>query len=115
MYFLPRVMWAHCSRQRGVASHAKIRPIVVVNKHRGCVQSAHARSGFLSRVSSMLQGEMKMNANAGFCMQSTRTVLAAAALILCLSAASLAQENHPSKHYVLPATPENVQWGWYDV
>jgi acetamidase/formamidase len=63
----------------------------------------------------MLQGEMKMNANAGFCMQSTRTVLAAAALILCLSAASLAQENHPSKHYVLPATPENVQWGWYDV
>src|SRR5881275_1078662 len=19
-----------------------------------------------------------------------------------------------SKHYVLPATPENVQWGWYD-
>src|ERR1700761_585706 len=20
-----------------------------------------------------------------------------------------------SKHYVLPATPENVQWGWYDI
>src|SRR3984893_6879637 len=21
---------------------------------------------------------------------------------------------HTSKHYSLPATPENVQWGWYD-
>jgi acetamidase/formamidase len=61
----------------------------------------------------LLQGEIKMNANAGFCMQSTGTVLAAAALILCLSGAS--QENHTSKHYVLPATPENVQWGWYDI
>jgi acetamidase/formamidase len=61
----------------------------------------------------MLQGEIKMNANAGFCMRSTGTVLAAAALISCLSGAS--QENLASKHYVLPATPENVQWGWYDI
>jgi acetamidase/formamidase len=61
----------------------------------------------------LLQGEIKMNANAGFCMRSTGTVLAAAALILCLSGAS--QENHTSEHYMLPATPENVQWGWYDI
>ncbi len=25
-----------------------------------------------------------------------------------------ADTGHKSKHYVLPATPENVQWGWYD-
>ncbi len=33
--------------------------------------------------------------------------------LLC-AAACLGQPVHASQHYVLPATPENVQWGWYD-
>lgn len=47
--------------------------------------------------------------------KSLRTVLAAVAVTLGVSAASLGQDNHASKHYVLPATTENVQWGWYDI
>jgi len=27
---------------------------------------------------------------------------------------SNAHASRASKHYFLPATPENVQWGWYD-
>jgi acetamidase/formamidase len=30
------------------------------------------------------------------------------------ASSSAAQATPPSKHYFLPATPENVQWGWYD-
>lgn len=41
---------------------------------------------------------------------TTLAILAAAAL-----AGSAAQGAAGSKHYVLAATPDNVQWGWYDV
>ena len=37
--------------------------------------------------------------------------LAAALLLPALSAADASSP----KHYTLPATPENVQWGWYDI
>ena len=45
---------------------------------------------------------------------------AAAGLLatLCVSAAcgpASGQASSGSKHYNLPATPDNVQWGWYDV
>src|ERR1700732_354295 len=55
-----------------------------------------------------------MNANTGLSMTS-RGVAAAAALTLGLLGAAQAQGSRASKHYVLPAPPENVQWGWYDV
>src|ERR1700729_4413964 len=42
-------------------------------------------------------------------------VFAALAIALGISAASVAEENSTSKHYVLPATSDNVQWGWYDI
>jgi acetamidase/formamidase len=48
-------------------------------------------------------------------MSTPRAVAAAVVLILGCSAASQAQVAGASKHYVLPATPENVQWGWYDI
>jgi acetamidase/formamidase len=32
-----------------------------------------------------------------------------------VSPPSLGEDGHASKHYVLAATTENVQWGWYDV
>jgi hypothetical protein len=46
--------------------------------------------------------------------KSLRAAAAAAAVTLSVSAAS-GEESHASKHYVLPATTENVQWGWYDI
>jgi acetamidase/formamidase len=46
--------------------------------------------------------------------KSLRAVLAAAAVTFSVSAAS-GEESRASKHYVLPATTENVQWGWYDI
>jgi acetamidase/formamidase len=55
-----------------------------------------------------------MNTNTGPSIKLSRAVSAAVALILGLSAAQ-AQNAGASKHYVLPATPENVQWGWYDI
>src|SRR6202044_3581578 len=55
-----------------------------------------------------------MKPNTRISAKSLRTVAAAAALTLSVSAASLSQDSRASKHYVLPATPENVQWGWYD-
>jgi len=55
-----------------------------------------------------------MNTNTGPSIKPSRAVSAALALILGLSAAQ-AQDAGASKHYVLPATPENVQWGWYDI
>jgi hypothetical protein len=36
-------------------------------------------------------------------------------LILLTIATSLSNRAMAAKHYVLPATPDNVQWGWYDV
>ena len=57
---------------------------------------------------------MKPNASAKSRRKSARTVLATAAVTLSLSAAS-AEDSHASKHYVLPASTENVQWGWYDI
>src|ERR1700743_2622067 len=47
-------------------------------------------------------------------MKTSRTVCTTVALSLSLSAPSQAQDSGASKHYLLPATPDNVQWGWYD-
>ena len=55
-----------------------------------------------------------MNTNTGPSIKPSRAVSAAVALILGLSAAQ-AENSGASKHYVLPATSENVQWGWYDI
>jgi acetamidase/formamidase len=55
-----------------------------------------------------------MNTNTAPAIKLSRAVSAAVALILGLAAAQ-AQDAGASKHHVLPATPENVQWGWYDV
>ena len=42
----------------------------------------------------------------------------AATALLGLTSAARAQSPSPQRgapeHYTLPATPENVQWGWYD-
>ena len=56
-----------------------------------------------------------MKTNVGPSAKSVGTALAAVAVTLSVSAASLAQDNRASKHYVLPASTENVQWGWYDI
>jgi acetamidase/formamidase len=55
-----------------------------------------------------------MNTKTGPSVKLSRAVSAAAALILGVVSAQ-AHEAGESKHYVLPATPENVQWGWYDI
>jgi acetamidase/formamidase len=39
----------------------------------------------------------------------------AIALTLSLSGAARAQESATSTHHVLHATPDTVQWGWYDI
>jgi len=46
-------------------------------------------------------------------MKISRTGLVTA-LLVC-AATRMAWAGDESKHYVLPASPENVQWGWYDV
>jgi acetamidase/formamidase len=53
-----------------------------------------------------------------------RTAVARFATLMLLTMSGYAQQGvaadsgasgaHASKHYSLPATPENVQWGWYD-
>jgi acetamidase/formamidase len=43
------------------------------------------------------------------------TWVASAAAGLALSAAATAPDGGVPKHYVLPATPDTVQWGWYDI
>ena len=54
-----------------------------------------------------------MNSN-GFC--STRWAVAATlAAATILPGTAAAQDAAGSQHYSLPATPENVQWGWYDI
>jgi acetamidase/formamidase len=66
---------------------------------------------------------INMKPNAGLYSESLRTVAAAAVVTLSVSAAPSAapdpatpgEDSHASKHYVLPATKENVQWGWYDI
>ena len=57
-------------------------------------------------------------------MRTSSSDLAALALILAFAFApygraatgseSDSHVSRPSRHYFLPATPENVQWGWYD-
>ena len=66
-----------------------------------------------------------MKPNAGLssnslCSKLLRAVIAAAAVTSSLSAASgvaaaAPEDSLGSKHYVLPASKENVQWGWYDI
>src|SRR5271169_1558609 len=59
-----------------------------------------------------------MNRHATICVNGSRAIVAAVALIACVPAAQAQESNppkHASKHYVLPATAENVQWGWYDI
>jgi acetamidase/formamidase len=59
-----------------------------------------------------------MNPHAMICVNTSRAIVAAVALISCMPAAHAQESNapkHASKHYVLPATAENVQWGWYDI
>jgi len=61
-----------------------------------------------------------MKTNAGLSanslgMKSMLSVAAAAVMTLSVSATSLGEDNPASKHYVLPASKENVQWGWYDL
>ncbi|MDP9008662.1 MAG: acetamidase/formamidase family protein [Pseudomonadota bacterium] len=56
-----------------------------------------------------------MNPNAGLPMKILRAVSAAVPLTLGLLSVAQAQQSGASKHYVLSATPDNVQWGWYDV
>jgi acetamidase/formamidase len=53
--------------------------------------------------------------NEGMIMKTSRAAAVAITLILGASSAAQAQVAGTSKHYVLPATPENVQWGWYDI
>jgi acetamidase/formamidase len=55
-----------------------------------------------------------MNPNAGLSVKTLRAVSAAVALVLGLLSVAPAEESGASKHHVLPATPDNVQWGWYD-
>ena len=56
-----------------------------------------------------------MKPNTALFTTTLRAALAAAVAILSPSAASLGQDSHASKHHVLPASTENVQWGWYDI
>ena len=57
----------------------------------------------------------QMQPIAGLRNHTSRAVLIAAALLPVLAAPAAAPESRSSKHFVLPATPENVQWGWYDI
>src|SRR5271154_224026 len=59
-----------------------------------------------------------MNPPAMICVNTPRAIVAGLALISCMPAAHAQESNapkHASKHYALPATAENVQWGWYDI
>ena len=56
-----------------------------------------------------------MNLNASMLANALRACVMAATMSFALVAASVAEESGASKHYVLPATPDNVQWGWYDI
>jgi acetamidase/formamidase len=59
----------------------------------------------------------KMNPNMMFYVNKSWAIAAAVALMPCLPAQAQESDHakHTAKHYVLPATPENVQWGWYDI
>jgi hypothetical protein len=47
-----------------------------------------------------------MKPNTGLYSKSLRSVAAAAAVTLSVSAASLSQDSHASKHYALPGTDQ---------
>src|SRR5258708_8146883 len=55
-----------------------------------------------------------MKTNAGL-SKSLRTGVVAGAAALSVWGASLGEDSHASRHFVLPASTENVQWGWYDI
>jgi acetamidase/formamidase len=56
-----------------------------------------------------------MNPIAGLAIKTSGAFAAVGLLACALTATSEAEDSSASKHYVLPATAENVQWGWYDV
>jgi acetamidase/formamidase len=56
-----------------------------------------------------------MNPAAAFSLNRSLAVSAAIALALSPPGAARAEDSGTSKHYLLPATAANVQWGWYDI
>lgn len=60
-----------------------------------------------------------MHPNANHSMPFSPIAAATVALLWCLPVASQAAEagtpKRVARHYVLPASAENVQWGWYDI
>jgi acetamidase/formamidase len=47
-------------------------------------------------------------------MRTSITGLATLALVFVSAVAADTAPSHAPRHYSLPATPDNVQWGWYD-
>jgi acetamidase/formamidase len=68
----------------------------------------------ISNYINLLTGETNMSPKASECARLPQLVFAAA-LASSLCGLSQAAQSGGSEHHVLPATPENVQWGWYDV
>jgi acetamidase/formamidase len=56
-----------------------------------------------------------MHTIAGLATKTSGALAAAGLLALAFTATARAGDSGASKHYVLPATAENVQWGWYDI
>src|SRR5580704_2962620 len=63
----------------------------------------------------VLRRGTSMKPNTALFTTTLRAALAAAVAILSPSAASLGQDSHASIFFILPASTENVQWGWYDI
>jgi acetamidase/formamidase len=59
--------------------------------------------------------EMTMSTLAGYRTNTSRAVAVATVAALSFCAVAQAEESAAPQHYVLPATAENVQWGWYDI
>src|ERR1700675_417300 len=94
-----------------VAGAPKIRQLIGVNKRTCRVYSPHTGTTQLE--------EIKMRATTKMGAKTSWVDAAEIALFLCMPGASQAEASgvskHASKHYVLPATADNVQWGWYDI
>ena len=94
-----------------VAGAPKIRQLIGVNKRTCRVYSPHTGTTQLE--------EIKMRATTKMGAKTSWVAAAEIALFLCMPGASQAEASgvskHASKHYVLPATADNVQWGWYDI